>query len=111
MRLRVILATLWCSSLLWRGIIAPSWSKQHARRAGGSGPSFRDLSYAFEENIRRSSTAIDITIRALRVARAHDPVHFDLAGWERDSGLTRELTLQLNVPTKSAISSSPISAQ
>jgi signal transduction histidine kinase/CheY-like chemotaxis protein len=35
------------------------------------------------------------------VARAHDPDHFDLAAWERDSGLTRELTLQLTLADRS----------
>lgn len=56
----------------------------------------RNLTKAFEENIRRTVESIDTTIRAMRVARAHDPEHFSLMRWDRESGLSRELMLQLS---------------
>jgi hypothetical protein len=94
MRARVALATLPLILLLWLGIGAFLWQKHNADLAAAAQES-RNLTHAFEENIRRTIEAIDTTIRAVRVARAHDPDRFDLAAWERDSGLTRELTLQL----------------
>ena len=63
----------------------------------------RNLSHAFEENIRRTVEAIDTTIRAVRVARAAAPAGFDLAAWERDSGLTRELTLQISFADRNGL--------
>ncbi len=57
----------------------------------------RNLSRAFEENIRRAVEVIDTTIRALRIARASNPNGFNLTAWETDSGLTRDLALQLSL--------------
>ncbi len=96
MRLRTNLATVPVIILLWLGI-AVFLLQEHQAGLNEAGQESRNLSHAFEENIRRSIEAIDTTIRALRVARAHDPVRFDLAAWERDSGLTRDLTLQLSI--------------
>ena len=80
--------------LIWLGIgtyLVQKYRNQLADAVQDSA----NLTQAFEENIRRTIEAIDTTIRSVRAARAHDPTHFDLAAWERDSGLTRELTLQL----------------
>ena len=96
MRLRVALTTLPVVLLLWMGIGAYLSQKHHAGLEGAVQDS-RNLTQAFEENIRRTIETIDTTIRAARVARTHDPDHFDLAAWTRDSGLTRELTLQLSL--------------
>lgn len=57
----------------------------------------RNLSQAFEENIRRTIEEIDMGIRSVRAARAYDPTHFDLGRWVRDSGLTNELTVQISL--------------
>lgn len=96
MRVRIILTTVPVVLLLWLGIGAYLLQKHHAG-LDGAAQGARNLTQAFEENIRRTTEAIDTTIRAARVARAHDPGHFDLAAWERDSGLTRQLTLQLSL--------------
>ena len=96
MRVRIALATVPVLLLLWSGIGAYLLQKHHSDLEG-AGQDSRNLTHAFEENIRRTVEAIDTTIRAARVARAHDPDHFDLEAWERDSGLTRELTLQLSL--------------
>ena len=93
---RIALASIPIIALLWLGLAAFLVQTHHADMEE-AGQSSRNLTHAFEENIRRSVEAIDTTIRALRVARAHDPEHFDLAAWERDSGLTRDLTLQLSI--------------
>ncbi|MFL5286994.1 MAG: ATP-binding protein [Rhodopila sp.] len=95
-RLPHILATAAIIGLLWLGITLFLVQKQRADIDDATQIS-RTLTHAFEENMRRSIEAIDTTIRALRVARAQDPAHFNLAAWERDSGLTRELTLQLAI--------------
>jgi signal transduction histidine kinase/HPt (histidine-containing phosphotransfer) domain-containing protein/ActR/RegA family two-component response regulator len=93
---RLALATTPIIALVWLGLWAFLAQTHHADLAE-AGQTSRNLTRAFEENIRRSVEAIDTTIRALRVARAHDPEHFDLAAWERDSGLNRDLTLQLSI--------------
>lgn len=56
----------------------------------------QNLSKAFEENIRRTIDVVDTSIRAMRVARSHDPNHFNLVDWDRESSLSRELTLQIS---------------
>ena len=58
---------------------------------------------AFEENIRRTIEVVDTTIRALRIAREKDPTGFDLKAWEAESGLTRELTLQLSLADRNGL--------
>jgi signal transduction histidine kinase/HPt (histidine-containing phosphotransfer) domain-containing protein/AmiR/NasT family two-component response regulator len=93
---RIALASVPIIALLWLGLGAFLAQTHHADLEE-AGQTSRNLTHAFEENIRRSVETIDTTIRALRVARAHDPEHFDLAAWERDSGLTRDLTLQLSI--------------
>ncbi len=95
MRVRIAL-TIVPALLLWGGIAAYLGQKHHAALENAAQDS-RNLTHAFEENIRRSVEAIDITIRAARVARAPDTTHFDIGRWERDSGLTRALTLQLSL--------------
>jgi hypothetical protein len=96
MRIRTAMAAVPVVLLVWLGIGAYLMQKRHAELDAAAQNS-SNLTQAFEENIRRTIEAIDTTIRAARVARAHDPAHFDLAAWERDSGLTRELTLQLSL--------------
>jgi signal transduction histidine kinase/DNA-binding NarL/FixJ family response regulator len=95
-RSRIALATVPVVLLLWFGIGAYLLQKHDAALKGAEQDS-RNLTHAFEENIRRTVEAIDTTIRAARVARTRDPSHFDLEAWERDSGLTRELTLQISL--------------
>ena len=99
MRFRIALATVPVLLLLSLGIGAYLWQKHHADLEGATQAS-RNLTHAFEENIRRTVEAIDTTIRAARVARSHDRGHFDLAAWERESGLTRELTLQISLANR-----------
>ena len=96
MRARIALVTAPVVLLLWLGIGIYLFQKFHADLNAAEQAS-RNLTRAFEENIRRTIEAIDTTIRAARVARAHDPTGFDLLAWERASGLTRELTLQLSL--------------
>jgi signal transduction histidine kinase/DNA-binding response OmpR family regulator len=96
MRARIALAAMPVIVLIWLGIgtyLVQKYRNQLADAVQDSA----NLTQAFEENIRRTIEAIDTTIRSVRAARAHDPTHFDLAAWERDSGLTRELTLQLSL--------------
>jgi signal transduction histidine kinase/DNA-binding NarL/FixJ family response regulator len=100
MRLRIALAALPLVFVVWVALGA-YLGEMHRTEIHDAQQESRNLSRAFEENIRRTVEAIDTTIRALRVARAHDPTHFDLSAWERDSGLTRELTLQLSLATRS----------
>jgi len=95
MGIRTALATVPVIIALWLGIAAYLVQKYQANLDETSRDT-RNFSHAFEENIRRTVEAIDTTIRAVRVARASDPVHFDIQAWERDSGLTRELTLQIS---------------
>jgi signal transduction histidine kinase/DNA-binding response OmpR family regulator len=94
MRTRIALAALPVIALVWLGIGTYLIQKHRSQLAEAAQDS-ANLTQAFEENIRRTVEAIDTTIRAVRAARGRDPLHFDLAAWERDSGLTRELTLQL----------------
>ncbi len=96
MRLRTALAAVPVILLIWFGISAYLVQRHHSEIAHVEQEA-GNLAQAFEENIRRTVEAIDTTIRAVRVARAHDPANFDLAAWERDSGLTRELTLQISI--------------
>jgi signal transduction histidine kinase/CheY-like chemotaxis protein/HPt (histidine-containing phosphotransfer) domain-containing protein len=96
MRTRISLMAVPVVLLVWFGIGAYLVQKRQFQ-LGDAAQASRNLAHAFEENIRRSVEAIDTTIRALRSARAHEAGHFDLAGWERDSGLTRDLTLQLSI--------------
>ncbi len=91
---RIILTAL--PILLVWSVIALYLMERHSLAMHVAAQDSRNLSKAFEENIRRSVDAIDTTIRAMRVARAHDPEHFDLPGWNQQSGLSRELTLQLS---------------
>ncbi len=96
MRLRAFLAAIPIVLLIWLGIGAylvqrHSSEIAHVQREAGS------LAQAFEENVRRKVEAIDTTIRSTRAARARDPAGFDLASWERESGLTSELTLQISM--------------
>ncbi len=90
-----ILLTLLPILLIWSGI-AGYLAQRHDLALAVAAQDSRNLTKAFEENIRRSVDAIDTTIRAMRVARAHDPAHFDLPEWDHESGLSRELTLQLS---------------
>ncbi len=92
---RVSIAIVPVLLLLWLGIGVFLVQKHNTDLASAERDA-RNLSHAFEENIHRTIEAIDTAIRAVRVARAGDPAHFDLEKWERDSGLTRELTLQLS---------------
>jgi signal transduction histidine kinase/CheY-like chemotaxis protein len=96
MRFRFALATVPVVLLLWLGIGGYLLQKHNADLESAEQES-RNLTHAFEENIRRTVEAIDTTIRAVRVARAHDAGQFDLATWERESGLMRELTLQVSL--------------
>jgi signal transduction histidine kinase/DNA-binding response OmpR family regulator len=96
MHTRIVLATVPVVLLLWLGIGAYLVQKHQADLDSAEQGS-RNLTHAFEENIRRTIETIDTTVRAARVARTHDPAHFDLAQWERDSGLTRDLTLQISL--------------
>jgi signal transduction histidine kinase/DNA-binding NarL/FixJ family response regulator len=82
--------------LLWLGIAGYLVEKHRADLEGAEQES-RNLAQSFEENIRRTVESIDTTVRALRAARARDPAHFDIAAWERDSGLTRDLTQQISL--------------
>jgi signal transduction histidine kinase/HPt (histidine-containing phosphotransfer) domain-containing protein/ActR/RegA family two-component response regulator len=93
---RMALATAPIIILLWVGIGA-FLAQKHTSDLDNANQTTRNLTHAFEENIRRTVEAIDTTIRAARVARMRDPTRFDLLEWERDSGLTRELTLQLAI--------------
>ena len=81
--------------LLWLGVGFFLLQKYNAAMAGAEQDAM-NLARVFEENIHRTIEAIDITIRAVRVARSADPAHFDLGKWERDSGLTRDPTLRLS---------------
>ncbi len=95
MGVRTALATVPAIIALWLGIGA--YLHQNYRTdMEETARDTRNFSHAFEENIRRTVEAIDTTIRAVRVARANDPAHFDIQAWEQDSGLTRELTLQVS---------------
>jgi signal transduction histidine kinase/DNA-binding NarL/FixJ family response regulator len=96
MHARLILATAPVIILLWVGI-GLYLVQKHRADLDGAAQESRNLSRAFEENIRRTVETIDTTIRTLRTARAHDPAHFDIVAWERDSGLTRDLTLQISL--------------
>nr|WP_294516078.1 ATP-binding protein [uncultured Rhodopila sp.] len=102
MPLRLAFATTPVIALIWLGL-GGFLAQTHHADLEEAGQASRNLTHAFEENIRRSVEAIDTTIRALRVARAHDPAHFDLAAWEHDSGLTRELTLQLSIADRTGL--------
>jgi len=82
--------------LLW-SMIAGYLVQRHGAALEAAERDSRNLSQGFEENIQRTVEAIDTTIRALRVAIKHDAGQFDLLRWERESGLSRELTLQLSV--------------
>src|SRR4051794_4736033 len=82
--------------LIWLGFSAYLVQK-HASQLAGAAQESRNLTQAVEGNIHRTVEAIDTTIRAVRIARARDPSHFDLAAWERESGLTRDLTLQISL--------------
>lgn len=96
MRGRLLLALLPILLMLWLGIGIYLLQRHHSDIDGAQRDA-RNLSHAFEENIRRTIDAIDTTIRAVRVARAREGGRFDLGAWERDSGLTRELTLQISL--------------
>jgi signal transduction histidine kinase/CheY-like chemotaxis protein/HPt (histidine-containing phosphotransfer) domain-containing protein len=96
MPIRHALATAPIVALLWLGIFGYLNQKYHADLEGAAQES-RNLSHAFEENIRRTVETIDTVARALRAARALDPAHFDVRTWERDSGLTGGLTLQISI--------------
>src|SRR6187402_687594 len=93
---RIALVAVPVVLLVWLGI-GGYLVQKHQFQLHNAAQDSRNLAHAFEENIRRSVEAIDTTIRTLRSARAHDPGHFDLEGWERDSGLARDLTLQLSI--------------
>jgi signal transduction histidine kinase/DNA-binding NarL/FixJ family response regulator len=96
MHLRLAMATGPVVILLWMAI-GLYLVQKHQADLDGAAQESRNLSRAFEENIRRTVETIDTTIRTLRASRAHDKAHFDIGAWERDSGLTRELTLQISV--------------
>ena len=96
MRARIVLLAMPVILLVWLGIGAYLVQKRQFQ-LGDAAQDSRNLAHAFEENIRRSAEAIDTVIRTLRNARAHDAGHFDLVGWEHDSGLARDLTLQLSI--------------
>ena len=96
MRLRTALAAVPILLLVWLGIgayLVQRHNSEIARVQQEAGI----LAQAFEENIRRAVELIDTTIRSVRAARARDPAGFDLASWERESGLKSELTLQISV--------------
>jgi hypothetical protein len=96
MRLRAALAAVPAVLLIWLGIgayLVQRYNSEiaHVQQEAGS------LARAFEENIRRTVEATDTAIRSVRAARARDPTGFDLASWERESGLTSELTLKISM--------------
>ena len=96
MRLRTALAAVPILLLVWLGIgayLVQRHNSEIARVQQEAGI----LAQAFEENIRRAVESIDTTIRSVRAARARDPAGFDLASWERESGLKSGLTLQISV--------------
>jgi len=71
-------------------------AQRHSMALAAAAQDSRNLSKAFEENIRRTVESIDTTMRAMRVARARDPAHFDLMQWDHESGLSRDLALQIS---------------
>lgn len=89
-----ILLSLLPVVLIW-SLIGGYLAQRHDVALAGATQDARNLGKAFEESIRRSVESIDTTIRAVRVTRAYDPLRFDLAQSERESGLARELTLQI----------------
>jgi signal transduction histidine kinase/DNA-binding response OmpR family regulator len=95
-RWRIAVSTMPAVLLLWMGIGAYLLQK-HAAGLDGAEQASSNMTHAFEENIHRTIESIDTTIRAARFAVARDREHFDLSGWERESGLTRDLTLQLSL--------------
>jgi signal transduction histidine kinase/CheY-like chemotaxis protein/HPt (histidine-containing phosphotransfer) domain-containing protein len=96
MHVRLALATTPILILLWVGIGGYLVQKHNSDLEQAAQES-RSLSHAFEENIRRTIEAIDTTVRSFRAARARDPGHFNIVAWELDSGVTRDLTLQISV--------------
>lgn len=92
--LRLLVITAPVILLIWAGIIAFLMENQRAALLGAERDTL-NFSRAFEENITRTIESIDTTIRSIRAARARDPAHFNIADWERDSGLSRDITLQL----------------
>jgi signal transduction histidine kinase/DNA-binding NarL/FixJ family response regulator len=113
MRTRIAIVAVPVIALIWLGI-AIFLVQKHQSQLGDAAQGSRNLAHAFEENIRRTVETIDTTIRALRGARAHDPTRFDLTDWDRESGLARDLTLQLALAdqygTVTASNLGPISA-
>src|SRR5689334_13718845 len=67
-------------ALLWLGIAA-YLDEEYRTAVNSTTQDARNLSHAFEENIRRTLDAIDATMRAVRVARAADSAGFDLVAW------------------------------
>jgi signal transduction histidine kinase/DNA-binding response OmpR family regulator len=96
MPVRLALATAPVVILFWLGI-GGYLVQNHNLDLEHAAQESRNLTHAFEENIRRTVEAIDTTVRALRTARAHDPAHFDIVAWELDTGLNRDLTLQISL--------------
>jgi HPt (histidine-containing phosphotransfer) domain-containing protein/PAS domain-containing protein len=95
-RYRPAWVTLLVLVALWLGI-AVDLVEKHDLVLEGAAQSSRNLSTAFAENIRGTIESIDTTIRATRAARDHDPAHFSLAAWMRDSGLTSAVTWQISL--------------
>ena len=92
MRFRVASATIAAVLLVWLGVGA-YLARTYQAGIRDARQDSRNLTQAFDENIRRTIEAIDIVIRAIRTARARDPQHFDLMAFERDSGLWKQNTL------------------
>jgi len=100
--LRLIIITAPVLLLIWAGITAFLHENQRAALDGAERDTL-NFSRAFEENITRTIDSIDTTIRSVRAARARDPEHFNITDWERDSGLSRDITLQLALTDRAGI--------
>jgi diguanylate cyclase (GGDEF)-like protein len=56
-----------------------------------------NLAQVFEGYMARTFKSADNTLRMLRAAYQQDPEHFDIAAWDRNAGIQKELTLQLTI--------------
>lgn len=88
--------------VLWGGILH-SLSAERAQALRGATENAGNLARAFEEDIIRSTKAVDQTLLYVRESYVRDPVHFDIAAWARNTQFLTDLTFQISLIDKSGM--------
>jgi signal transduction histidine kinase/DNA-binding NarL/FixJ family response regulator len=101
-RIAAVAAGLCAIAVIWAGIFA-SLAAERAEALHGAALNAENLARAFEENIVRTFSSLDQSLRTLRRAYAKNQPHFDIDDWATGTRAMTEMTTQFAVTDRDGI--------